>query len=115
MTKRKDELNMASMEYTYKKLDVPEEVALQDLPQYLSTEDLDPKPLPTQSTYSRTKTVVFTMISSVLLLVTALSLVRAAWYEKRATTTATSSSKVPQYFQTTPEIFAGKLLHTQWD
>ena len=122
MTKRKEELTMASTAYTYKKLDSPEGVTLEDLTQPPSTwtEDSKAEPLPNQSTsrrHSTIQTVIFTMVSSVLLLVATLSLVRAAWFEKRATTTASSSSTttVPQYFQTTPEIFAGKLLYTQTD
>lgn len=106
---------MASKSYNYKKLHSAEEVALQDLPQQPATEaiNLDPLPVPSASKrQSRTRTIVFTMIASVLVLLTTLSLARAAWFERRAATTtaSTTSSEVPQYFQTSPEIFAGEAL-----
>ena len=51
----------------------------------------------------------FTMFLAVVVLLT-ISLGRAAYLEqKHATTTVNSdSSKVPDYFQTSPEIFAGE-------
>ena len=106
---------MASLSYSYKKLHPAEEVALQDVPQQAAKEDidLDPLPVPTPSTKRpRTRTIIFIMIAFVLILLTTLSLARAAWYERRqATTTAsTTSTEVPQYFQTSPEIFAGELI-----
>ena len=106
---------MASKSYSYKKLHSADEIALQDLPQQPATEaiDLDPLPVPSASKRrSRTRTIVFIMIASVLVLLTTLSLARAAWFERRAATTtaSTTSSGVPQYFQTSPEIFAGEHL-----
>ena len=104
---------MASLSYSYKKLLPAQEIALQDLPQQSPGEDigLDPLPLPRASTrHPRTRTVVFIMIALVLVVLTTLSLARAAWFERRQATTtpSTTSSEVPQYFQTSPEIFAGK-------
>ena len=106
---------MDSKSYSYKKLHSAEEIALQDLPQQPATEaiNLEPLPVPSASTRQlRTRTTVFIMIASVLVLLTTLSLVRAAWFGRRAatTTTSTTSSEVPQYFQTSPEIFAGEPL-----
>ena len=106
---------MASESYSYKKLHSAEEITLQDLPQQPATEANDPDPLPVLSAstrQSRTRTIVFIMIAFVLVLLTTLSLARAAWFERRAATTtaSTTSSEVPQYFQTSPEIFAGEPL-----
>ncbi len=109
---------MASVSYSYKKLHTAEEIALQDLPQQAATEDIEPDPLPLPSASKRqprTRTIVFIMIAFVLVLLATLSLARAAWFERRQATTtpSTTSSEVPQYFQTSPEIFAGEpiLLH----
>ena len=106
---------MASKSYSYKKLHPAEEIALQDLPQQPATEAIDPHSLPVPNTstrQSRIRKIVFIMIAFVLVLLTTLSLARAAWFERRAATTtpSTSSSQVPQYFQTSPEIFAGEPL-----
>lgn len=106
---------MASKSYSYKKLHSAEEIALQDLPEQPVTEATDPDPLPvpiTSKRQSRTRTIVFIMIAFVLVLLTTLSLAHAAWFGRRAATITptTTSSEVPQYFQTTPEIYAGELL-----
>ena len=104
---------MASLSYSYKKLHPAEGIALQDLPQQQAREDIDPDPLPVPSPSKRLpnpRTVVFIMIALILVLLTTLSLARAAWFERRQATTtpSTTSSEVPQYFQTSPEIFAGE-------
>ena len=109
---------MASLSYSYKKLHPAEEIALQDVPQKAAKEDidLDPLPVPNPSTKRpRTRTIIFTMIAFVLVLLTTLSLARAAWFERRqaTTTSSTTSTEVPQYFQTSPEIFAGELILLQ--
>ena len=109
---------MASLSYSYKKLHPAEEITLQDAPQQVAKEDigLDPLSLPSPSTKRpRTRTIIFTMIAFVLVLLTTLSLARAAWFERRQATTtpSTPSTEVPQYFQTSPEIFAGKLILPQ--
>ena len=107
---------MASKSYSYKKLlHSAEEIALQDLPQQPATEAINPDPLPlpgASQRQSRTRTIAFIMIASVLVLLTTLSLAHAVWFGRRAATTtpSTTSTEVPQYFQTTPEIFAGELL-----
>ena len=105
---------MASPSYSYKKLHPAEEIALQVLPQQPAGEDIDPDPLPVPSASKsrpRTRIIVFMMIAFVLVLLTTLSLARAAWFERRQATTtpSTTSNEVPQYFQTSPEIFAGEL------
>ena len=106
---------MASLSYSYKKLHPAEEIALQDLPQQFAREDINPDPLPVPSAPKRqpeSRTIVFVMIALGLVVLTTLSLARAAWFERRQATTtpSTTSSEVPQYFQTSPEIFAGELI-----
>ena len=104
---------MASLSYSYKKLHPAEEIVLQDLPQQPAREDIDPDPLPVPSASKRqptTRTIVFIMIALILVVLMTLSLARAAWFERRQATAtpSTTSSEVPQYFQTSPEIFAGQ-------
>ena len=116
MTSIKEELTMANLSYNYKKLDTAELVSFEDLPHQSSPEDIKFGQLPASSSSerrSRTIIVILTMIALLLVLLSAFSLVRAAWLEKRATTTASvTSTDVPQYFQTSPEIFAGESILT---
>ncbi len=106
---------MANMDYNYRKLEAPEHVALQDFPQPSPVEDTRPEELSKQSIRERNpkaSAAIFTMIASVLLLLTAFSVVRAGLLDfgkRQATTASSTSSKVPQYFQTTPELFAGEV------
>lgn len=106
---------MDSKSYSYKKLHSADEIALQDLALQSAPEAIDPDPLPIPSAStrpSRNRIIVFMMIAFVLVLLTTLSLAHAAWFDRRAATTtpSTTSSEVPQYFQTSPEIFAGESL-----
>ena len=111
---------MTDMAYSYKKLQGPEDVQLQDL------QDLQPLPSAKDPAgeepplsqnpnffHRNPKTTFWAvmMIIACLVLLSALSLTRAAILEKKqaASTASSSTSKVPQLFQTTPEIFTGML------
>ena len=110
---------MAAMHYTYKKLDSPhEELELHPpsakLPHPPIQERLGPEELPHQTVFARnpkiTKVIASIMFGGLLLLAI-VGLAQSAVFEKRATSTS-STTNVPQYFQTTPELFAGKPLIT---
>ena len=105
---------MPNMGYSYKKLQGPDHVQLQDLslssatdtareelslPQNLNFFDRNPK---------ATSWAIKMLIASLVLL-SALSLTRAAVLEKKqaASSASSSTTKVPQLFQTTPELFTG--------
>ena len=102
------------MHYSYKKLHPPELVALQDLPPSSPLEAFQSELTLQQGPRDRhpkASLAIFTMISTLLLLLTAFSLVRAGlldFAKRQATTASTTSTEVPQYFQTTPEIYAGE-------
>ena len=110
---------MATMGYTrhynYKKLHDPnEQLELDPLPSNpadkasqdpLSAEELHQRGF--FARYSRNPFAIMALISALFLTVAIIGLVRSAVLEPRATDTA-SSTNVPQYFQTTPELFAGK-------
>ena len=113
----------------YKKLRVPPDVPLQYLPvksgeedEHISSESIareededdsaDPQGQISQpSKPPQTRSLAAVMLFSLLVLILGLAaLARAAWFERRAGTVTSDSSStttVPQYFQTTPEIFAG--------
>lgn len=105
---------MTNIGYSYKKLQDPEDVQLQDLPlssaREIAREEL---PLP-QNIFERnpkaTSWAIKMFIASLVLL-SAFSLTRAAVLEKKqaASTASSSTTTVPQYFQTTPELFPGML------
>lgn len=105
---------MADMAYTYKKLDSPdEELELQELPQASSKEEdttREERP-PYKSVLERNprKTAIIAGVMFGLLLTLAVvGVVQAAILGKRETSTISSSTTdEPQYFQTTPELFAG--------
>lgn len=103
------------MGYTYKKLDAPEDVALHELSQSSPEEDLKPEKSSKKTALQRhpkASVAVFTMIATLLLLIAAFTVVRAGlldFVKRQATTAGSTSSEVPQYFQTTPELFAGNL------
>lgn len=107
---------MAIKGYMYKKLEAPDHVALQDLPRTYPVEDINTEDSSKQSIRERNPTAflaIFTMFATLILLLTAVSVARAGLLDfgKRQATTASSTySEVPQYFQTTPEIFAGKMV-----
>lgn len=106
---------MTDVGYSYKKLQDGEHVELQDLPplpsspgtaradhsapQYLNIFDRNP----------RITSWAVKMLVACLVLVSALSFSRAAILEKKqaASTASSSTTRVPQYFQTTPELFTG--------
>ena len=106
---------MGSMGYSYKKLQSPQYVQLQDLPLPSSpgTTREEPPPLPPSFNFfhrnPRITSWAIKMLVACLVLLSALSLTRAAILEKKqaASTANSSTTRVPQYFQTTPEIFAG--------
>ena len=107
---------MANTSYTYKKLDAPEGELEFELHQ-TSSRDCAPHPraqlTPKKDFFSRVflafpRTVI---AISIAMFVTGLTLALVAVtqsvvLEPRAVST-TSTPDVPQYFQTTPEIFAG--------
>ena len=107
---------MANMGYSYKKLHSPQHVQLQDLPLPSSpgTAREEP-PLPQRFNFFHRNPKITSwaikMLVACLVLLSALSLTRAAILEKKqaASTANSSTTRVPQYFQTTPEIFAGLL------
>ena len=105
---------MPNMGYSYKKLQGPDHVPLQDLP-LSSVTDIareEPLSLKDQNLFDRnpkaTSWAIKMFIASLILL-SALSLTRAAVLEKKqaASTASSSTTKVPQLFQTTPELFTG--------
>ena len=105
---------MANMGYSYKKLQGPEDVQLQDLPQPPSPDTAREEPPLPQNFFHRNPRLTswaIKMLGLCLVLLSALSLTRAAILEKKqaASTASSSTTRVPQYFQTTPEIFTGVL------
>ena len=110
---------MAKMGYSYKKLQGPDNVQLQDLHQPSSPDTArEEPPLPQNFFYRNPKTTswIIKMLIASLVLLSALSLTRAAILEKKqaASTASASTTRVPQIFQTTPEIFTGMLQHLQF-
>lgn len=105
---------MPNMGYSYKKLQGPEHFQLQNLSLFSVTETArEELPLPHnifQRNPKKTSWAIKMFIASLVLL-SALSLTRAAVLEKRqaASTASSSTTAVPQYFQTTPELFTGML------
>ena len=105
---------MPTAGYSYKKLQSPDHVQLQDLPQSSFTETATEElPVP-QNFFHRNPRIISwltKMFIASLVLLSALSLTRAIILEKKqAASTASSSSStsiVPQFFQTTPELFTG--------
>ena len=108
---------MTDMAYSYKKLQGPEDVQLQDL-QSLPSAAGEELPLSQNQNFFRrnpkTTSWAIMMIIACLVLLSALSLTRAAILEKKqaASTASSSTTKVPQVFQTTPELFTGVLNST---
>lgn len=110
---------MANMGYEYQKLDDPEEeeLELQELPQRpidpATKEELGPEEIPYKNQLSRnptlTRAIAATMFSILTILAVA-GVVHSARLGKRATLATTSTTEVPQYFQTTPELFPGTML-----
>lgn len=106
---------MANIGYSYKKLQGPEEVQLQDLALPSATEETATEELHLpQNIFHRnpkaTSWAIIMLIASLVLL-SVLSLTRAAYLEKKqaASTASSSTSSTPQVFQTTPELFTGML------
>ena len=109
------------MGYSYKKLQGPEDVPLQDLPlplpspssPYIAREEPSSSSLPQNFLHRNPKLTSWTikMLIASLVLLSALSLTRAAILEKKqaASTASSSTTRVPQVFQTTPELFTGML------
>ena len=108
---------MTDMAYSYKKLQGPEDVQLQDLQSLPSATTPAGEELPLyqkQNFFHRnpkTTSWAVMMIVACLVLLSAFSLTRAAILEKKqaASTASSSTTKVPQVFQTTPELFTGML------
>ena len=108
---------MTNMAYSYKKLQGPDQVQLQDLPPPSSPASVREE-LPSsrnlnlfQRNPKRTFWAVI-MLFATLVLLSVLSLTRAAILEKKqaASTASTSTTKVPQLFQTSPELFTGNFV-----
>ena len=108
---------MTDMAYSYKKLQGPEHVQLHDLQPPDSAPSPAGEELPLyqkQNFFHRnpkTTSWAVMMIIACLVLLSAFSLTRAAILEKKqaASTASSSTTKVPQVFQTTPELFTGML------
>ena len=108
---------MTDMAYSYKKLQGPEHVQLQDLQSLPSPTNPAGEELPPSQNQNffrrnpKTTSWAIMMIIACLVLLSALSLTRAAILEKKqaASTASSSTTKVPQVFQTTPELFTGML------
>jgi len=106
---------MAGRAYSYKKLDPSqEELELHQFPSKSPNpstgQQLGPEELLYQTSFLRRlgRTKAIALIMSALLLILAIAgVVRSAVLEPRDTSSA-STTHVPQYFQTTPELFAGK-------
>ena len=105
---------MANVGYSYKKLQDGEHVQLHDLPLPSSPDTAREEPHSPQylNFFHRNPKITswaIKMLVASLVLLSALSLTRAAILEKKqAASTATSSTtRVPQIFQTTPELFTG--------
>ena len=106
---------MPGNDYSYKKLAQPlESIGLKDLSADPAEEQL-PDPSPPPSLFGRhpkSTSLAVKMLVALLVSLSVFSLVHAVILDKRQATAtpSTSNSNVPQYFQTTPEIFAGKAL-----
>lgn len=106
---------MPNMGYSYKKLPGPDTVQLQDLSQPSTTDSAreDLSLSQNQNFFDRNPKATswaIKMLIACLVLLSALSLTRAAVLEKKqAASTADSdpTPAVPQLFQTTPELFTG--------
>lgn len=105
---------MPNKGYSYKKLPGPDHVQLQDLSHSSATETArEDLPLPQNQNFfhrnPKATSWAIKMLIAFLVLLSALSLARAAVLEKRqaASTASSSATKVPQLFQTTPELFTG--------
>ena len=105
---------MPNIGYSYKKLQGPDHGQLQHLPLSsvtdTTTEELLP-PVP-QNFFHRNPKItscLIKMLIASLVLLSALSLTRAAILEKKqaASSASSSTTQVPQLFQTTPELFTG--------
>ena len=107
---------MTNMGYSYKKLQGPDHVHLQDLSLSSAGETArEELPSLTHSIFQRnpkTTSWAIKMFIAALVVLSALSLTRAAVLEKKqaASTASSSTTTVPQYFQTTPELFTGTLI-----
>lgn len=107
---------MPNMAYGYKKLQgpTPNHVQLQDLP-LPSVTDTAREEFPSPQNFfhrnPKTTSWLIKMFIVFLVLLSALSLTRAAVLEKKqaASTASSSTTHVPQVFQTTPELFTGTL------
>ena len=109
---------MVDMGYTYKKLRLPQdELELHHIPSKPTHSAPDGQLSPTQSqsrgfpikTLGGIKTTIAVIMAGLFLMLAIVGLVRSAVLEPRATTT-TDTADGPQYFQTTPELFAGKTM-----
>ena len=102
---------MTDLAYSYKKLQGPEDVQFQDLQSLPSATNLAGEELPSLPQNPnpnffhrnpKTTSCAIMMIIAFLVLLSALSLTRAIVLEKKQ-----AATKVPQVFQTTPELFTG--------
>lgn len=105
--------------YTYQKLDFPEEeVELQETSPKAMEHTIKkwpkPNPNPNATSYwvqlSRTSRSTMAVVATMfvfLIALAAISLVRSADNDTRTTLTSSLTDDVPQYFQTTPELYPG--------
>ena len=105
---------MTYIGYSYKKLQDPQDVQLYDLP--LSSAPATTReelPLPRNIFHRnpRATSWAIKMFIASLVLLSAFSLTRAVVLEKKqaASTASSTTTPVPQYFQTVPELYPGML------
>ena len=104
----------SQQDWSYKRLDAPQDVALNELPPSPSVEDTPVEDLAKQPFHQRRPIAWIasvTMITALILLLTIFAVAHAGLLDfgKRQATSTSISTEVPQYFQTTPEIYAGRL------
>jgi len=107
------------MGYEYQKLETPEEeLELQELPRESINpaikKELGPEEIPYKNQLARnpklTRAIAATMFG-LLITLAVVGVAHSAYVDKRATSTSSSSTEVPQYFQTTPELYLGASLY----
>lgn len=111
---------MANMGYNYKKLDTPDkELELHDVSQEQTLPTIEEDEAREEKSplrnfledYPRTTTRSTLIMMGLLILLATIGVASAGFLNRRSTSTASSTSiDVPQYFQTTPELYAGTIV-----